>query len=148
MIKAFFQDKFEYDYNANIQWLECVVSQEYSLSDFTKKSMSHIINVHHIWNCRLRGIKPESETWDILPIDYFQQFTRQNYQETVDYLEKIELGEKIKYHSSEGVKFSKKDIDILYHILNHSNYHRAQIALDLKNIGLKAPSFNFITYRL
>lgn len=148
MIKSFFQDKFEYDYNANIQWLECITNQEDSLSDFIKKSMSHLINVHHIWNCRLQGVKPESETWDLLPIDYFKQFIHQNYIETVDYLEKIELGEKIKYHSSEGANFSKKDIDILYHILNHSNYHRAQIAMDLRNNGLKVPSFNFITYHL
>lgn len=148
MIKAFFQDKFEYDFNANMQWFECVENQEDEISDFTNKSMSHIINVHYIWNCRLRGIKPESSDWDLLPIHYYQRFIHQNYQETLDYLEKIELGEKVNYHSSEGVKFTKKDIDILYHILNHSNYHRAQIVMDLKNQHLKTPSFNFITYRL
>ena len=44
-------------------------------------------------------------------------------------------------------ELEKKDLDILFHVLNHSVYHRAQIVLDLKQQDLKYPSFQFITFR-
>jgi uncharacterized damage-inducible protein DinB len=146
-MKEFFLDKFEYDLNANRMWIECIEKQEDQVSDFVLKSISHVINVHHIWNARLLGHKAESGLWDILPIRFLQQLSLQNYRETTDYLERIELGEKVNYHSSEGIRFDREDIDILYHILSHSNYHRAQIVMDLKQNGLDHPAFNFISYR-
>ncbi|MFN5910516.1 MAG: hypothetical protein ACK45H_04185, partial [Bacteroidota bacterium] len=104
-MKEFFLDKFEYDLHANRMWIECIEKQEDLVSDFTLRSMSHIINVHHIWNARLLGRKPESELWDRLPVNFLQQLSNQNFRETTDYLEHTELTEKINYHSSEGIRF-------------------------------------------
>lgn len=146
-MKDFFLDKFEYDFFATKNWISCIETQEDEVSSFVIKSISHIINVHHIWNCRLLNKKSESELWDVLPVSYLLKLHQQNYLETIEYLEKYELEEKIKYHSSEGVQLEKNSVDILYHILNHSNYHRAQIVLDLKQSDLKFPKANFISYR-
>jgi len=145
-MKDFFLDKFEYDFFASKNWIESLESQEECISEFAIRSMSHNLNVHHIWNRRLLNKQIESELWDVFPIHFLQKLLEENYRETVEYLEKFELTEKIKYHSSEGVIFEKSTIDVLYHILNHSNYHRAQIALDLKQNNLKTPNFNFISY--
>lgn len=145
-MKDFFLDKFEYDFFASKNWIESIESQEEFVSEFAIRSMSHILNVHHIWNRRLLNKQIESELWDVFPIHFLQKLEEENYRETIEFLEKFELTEKIKYHSSEGVAFEKSTIDVLYHILNHSNYHRAQIALDLKQNNLKTPNFNFISY--
>jgi uncharacterized damage-inducible protein DinB len=145
-MKDFFQDKFEYDFFASKNWIESLESQEDFVSEFAIRSMSHILNVHHIWNRRLLDKPLESELWDVFPIHFHQKLLEENYRETIEYLEKLEQTEKIKYHSSEGVEFEKSTSDVLYHILNHSNYHRAQIALDLKQNNLKTPNFNFISY--
>lgn len=147
MMKDFFLEKFEFDFYATEMCIDQIEKQEDVVSDFVKKSISHIINVHHIWNARLIEKKPESELWDVLPIHFLTQLNRQNHRETIDYIEKFELGEKVKYHSSEGVRLNKMDIDILYHILNHSSYHRGQIVLDLKRQNLLFPSFDFITFK-
>lgn len=146
-MKDFFLDKFEYDHYAIKNWIEIIEQQEDEVSPFVIRSISHIINVHHIWNCRLFNKESESELWDVLPISYLERLNRLNYLETVDFLEKFELNEKIKYHSSEGVQLTKHITDVLYHMLNHANYHRAQIVMDLKQNNLKHPSFNFISYR-
>ena len=145
-MKDFFQDKFEYDFFASKNCIESLESQEDFVSEFTIRSMSHILNVHHIWNRRLLDNPIESELWDVFPIHFHQKLLEENYRETIEYLEKLEGTEKIKYHSSEGVAFEKSTMDVLYHILNHSNYHRAQIALDLKQNNLKTPNYNFISY--
>jgi uncharacterized damage-inducible protein DinB len=146
-MKEFLLDKFEYEFNAVKLWIECIESQEDQVSDFVQKSISHIINTHHIWNSRLLGRRPESGLWDQLPVRFLHSLNLQNYREVVDYMENFELGEKVNYHSSEGIRFDRTDLDILFHILNHSVYHRAQIVMDLKQSGLKHPSFNFIAYR-
>lgn len=147
MIKDFFLDKFEYDFYSNKLWSNHLLRFDEKVSAFSIKSMSHIINVHHIWITRLTDKKAESGAWDQLPIDFFVKLNQNNYQETVSYLEHCEFNQKINYHDSEGVMLSKEMVDILYHILNHSNYHRAQIVLDLKNNGFPVPNSNFITYK-
>lgn len=146
-MKDFFLDKFEYDFFATKNWIQCIVDQEEHVSPYVTRSISHIINVHHIWNCRLLKKESESDLWDILPLSYLDRLHQSNFQETIDFLEKYELSEKIKYHSSEGIHIEKPVTDVLYHMLNHSNYHRAQIVLDLKSNNNKTPSFNFISYR-
>lgn len=145
-MKEFFIDKFEYDFRSNQKWLDVLTKNEDELSDYIRKSMSHIINVHHIWISRILEVKAESHSWDILPVRFWDQLMHDNLRKTIEYLEHIELTEKVNYHSEEGVQLSKSAIDILYHILNHSNYHRAQIAMELRILGITPPVFNFITY--
>ena len=145
-MKEFFIDKFEYDFRSNQTWVELLLQNEDDLSDFVLKSMSHIINVHHIWIARITETSIESHTWDRLPIDFWEQLMHDNLRKTIDYLEHFDTAEKVNYHSEENVQLSRSTIDVLYHILNHSNYHRAQIAMELRNLDIKPPSFNFITY--
>lgn len=145
-MKEFFIDKFEYDFRSNQKWVDVLTKNEDDLSDFVRKSMSHIINVHYIWISRILEKKAESHIWDILPMHYWDQLMHDNLRQTIEYLEHVDHSEKVNYHSEEGVKLSKSSIDILYHILNHSNYHRAQIAMELRNLDITPPAFNFITY--
>jgi uncharacterized damage-inducible protein DinB len=146
-MKSFFLEKFEFDFYASKNLIECIEQQEAFVSSFVLKSFSHIINAHHIWLSRLKGSTAESHFWDELPMFYFQKLHEANHTETIDFIERIELENKVNYHSSEGVEFTKSINDVLYHILNHSNYHRAQIIMDLKNNNLAVPSFNFITFK-
>lgn len=147
MLKEFFKHKFEYDFLTNKKWCENLLSQEELISDYCQKSMSHIVNVHHIWIQRVLGLPSESFSWDKLPADYWIKLHQENYLKTLDFLEKVDELEKMNYHSEEGVQLEKEVVDVLYHILNHSNYHRGQIAKDLRDHGLEVPSYNFITFK-
>lgn len=145
-MKEFFIDKYEYDLQTNKRWINKVLEQEDKVNDFVIRSLSHVLNVHHIWNCRLLGKLPESELWDNLPLEYATKFAVENRNVTIAYLENWDHEAKVDFHDSEGTLLSKDTIDILYHILNHSNYHRGQIARELRIIDLDVPSFNFITF--
>lgn len=143
----FFREKFEYDLHANLSWCKLLSEIEENIPEYVSKTMSHIINVHHIWNARLLQIPAESEDWDILPMSYWAQLHQDNFRKTTDFLEHHDTFEKVNYHDSEGVPMEKEAIDILYHILNHTNYHRAQIAKACKDHGLPVVSTNFIVFR-
>lgn len=119
---------------------------EDDLNEYVIKSFSHVVNVHHIWMHRLLEMPSESFTWDKLPIDYWEQLAQENHVKTIDFLEKQELNNKVNYTSEEGITYEKEIMDILYHILNHSNYHRAQISRELRIQGIQPPAFNFISF--
>ena len=145
--QEFFAEKFEFDLHANLAWTEQFEAFEDTLSQYMIRSMSHMINVHHIWNSRLLQTPQESELWDVLPIAFMAEFHRENYQQTLNFMENYSLEEKINYHDSEGVAMEKQTLDILYHVLNHSNYHRAQLAKEARDLGLPVVSANFIVFK-
>lgn len=146
MIKSFFEDKFEYDFRCNQQWIQVLEENEDHLNNFLKRSISHILNVHHIWICRLIGVKPDSEEYDILPISHWEQFAQQNYLQTIEFIKDLDEGDTTDYHTEEGKPVSKDVVDVLYHILNHSAHHRGQISKELRDQGIEPPSFNFIAF--
>lgn len=146
MIIDFFIDKFEYDFESNRKWIKVLEEHEDELNTFVKKSFSHIINVHHIWVSRIRHEQIESHTNDTLPMFYWGKLVQENYLKTIDFLNRVDLAEKVKYHDEQGVELSTTVVDILYHILNHSNYHRAQISRELRMLNIEPPSFNFISF--
>lgn len=143
----FFREKFEFDLHANLRWCDLLSAHEDTLPTYVVKSMSHIINVHHIWNCRLMQQPAESSDWDLLPFAYWPHLLRDNFRKTTDYLDHQSAFEKINYHDSEGVPMEKEAMDILYHVLNHSNYHRAQIAKCCKDANLPVANTNFIVFK-
>ena len=106
MLSDFFKDKFHFDFQLNLNFAEYLQANEDLISKTIEKNFSHILNV-------------------LLPVSYYPSFIQENYNTTIALLENHFLDEKINYHDSEGVALSKEMIDILYHILHHSTYHRA-----------------------
>lgn len=147
MLRQFFLDKFEFDYQVNRTWSAHLQLYEDDSNQFINKQMSHIVNVHHIWVSRLESARPESNEWDVLPMAFWDRLLEENYRRTELYLRHFDEASKTNYHDSEGVPMQKSDSDILYHILNHSQYHRAQIARELRLLELPVPSMHFIQYR-
>jgi uncharacterized damage-inducible protein DinB len=147
MLREFLLDKFEFDYQVNRTWSAHLQLHEDQLNPFIIKQMSHVINMHHIWLSRLYSAQAESGEWDELPLMYWDRLLQENYLKTQEFMRHFDGTAKSNYHNSEGVPMEKSDVDILYHILHHSQYHRAQIARELRIIGLPVPSMHFIAYR-
>lgn len=146
MIRDFFLDKFEYDHACNKEWIKCVIDHEDKIDRFIISSFSHLINVHHRWISRLEGIQAESGIHDIFYPEDWLRLCTDNFLKTENYLEHADFEGIIHYYNDDGLPLEKEAIDILYHILNHSNYHRAQIAMQLRKLDIIPPSLNFIAY--
>lgn len=146
-MRAFFADKFERDHHLNLSLITFFEKHEDGIPEFVLRSFSHILNIHYLWNCRLRQLPPDSGEWDMLPLSYFGRFENQNYQETINIVEHVDWDELIRYHSSEGIPLNGVTTDILFHLLQHSNYHRAQIIRELKQTGLNPPQTDLILFR-
>lgn len=143
-MKDFLLRKFEIEYNSIQSLIRSIEDQEEQIPEYSLKGISHIINVHHIWNCHLIGKKPESNEWDVFPIHFLQKLNTQNFQETYDYIEKQDLNSSI-HHVSQHVKaMETRSTDALFYILQHSSYHRGQIIQNMKSNELNIPRYHFV----
>jgi uncharacterized damage-inducible protein DinB len=58
-----------------------------------------------------------------------------------------DLNQIVKYANPEGGFFENKISDILFHLVNHSTYHRAQIAMQFRLNDIKPPVTDFIAFK-
>ena len=111
------------------------------------KFFSHIFNAHHVWNARIIGIKQEMGIWDSHPWEDLEALNANNYDQTLSIIENFDLERMIAYTNSHGVDLENKVKEILFHLVNHSTYHRGQLMAELRAAGLEAVSTDYIFYK-
>jgi uncharacterized damage-inducible protein DinB len=108
---------------------------------------SHILNAQHIWISRVTQLEAKFNRFDIHPVSMFKDLHEENSSRLNEILNTSELDKVISYATFSGDKFDNTVEDILLHVVNHSTYHRAQIATYFKQNNVKPPETDFITYQ-
>ncbi len=146
-MKAFFNGLFVYNLDCN-QRLAAAFANDSSRFDAKSVALfSHILNAHHIWNCRILGQLPAHRVWDVRPVESFAAADRAHYEQTLKILDRIDLSVEMAYKTGAGQPFSNTVGDILFHVINHGTYHRGQIALLFRQHGLEPLVSDYIFYR-
>lgn len=145
-MKDNFIELFEYTHYSNVKVLELILNNLSQTSERTQKLFNHIINAQQIWNARILNTKP-FDVWQINDWTELQEINDFNYKSSLKILDAYPLDKSIEYQNSKGEIFSNKIQEVLYHIINHSTYHRAQIATDLKQNGIEPLNTDYIFYR-
>lgn len=136
-MKGFFNQLFDYNFYCNKKLIEeCA-----KLNVVPEKStllFSHVLNAHHIWNARILGNAPEYQVFQLQAIKDWADIHYGNQRNSFEIVTNADDFEKrIDYENSEGRLYTNTLQDMLFHIINHSTYHRAQIATDFRNNGLQ-----------
>lgn len=143
----FFKELFEYCHHSNQQITELFLQHPQSITERSLKLFSHTLNAQHIWNARLSGNKANYSVWEMHALESYKNIDLQNYGDTLQLLNTIDLSHTLTYTNSKGQSFSNTARDILFHMINHSTYHRGQIASDLKQQGIEPPATDYIFYK-
>lgn len=146
-MKAFYKDKFKYNLDKNQLMIQYLVENQNALNDKIHILMSHILNAHEIWNTRILKTPTKFAVWQLQDWDKMQEVDSNNHLVSDVILESKELDEIVNYTTSTGEKYSNSIQDLLFHVINHSNYHRAQINAELKNLGLKPLITDYVFYK-
>jgi uncharacterized damage-inducible protein DinB len=112
--------------------------------------LSHIINSQRIWLNRILRIDPIPDPWEEHSPGRCSELSKQVTSEWINFLESLDyedLERKIKYKNNKGKDSENTIGDILTHIINHSTYHRGQIAQLLRQSGKQPPKTDYIAYR-
>lgn len=144
---AFFKDAFEYTYYFNQQLIQLFEKNNQLIPEKSIQLLNHLINAQEIWNERILERKPAVSVWEIRLFENLKNYNETNYTNSLSILNSTELSRKIEYKNSAGTVFTNSVQDIIFHIINHATYHRAQIATNLKENGIEPINTDYIFYK-
>ena len=146
-MKAYFHQLFDYNYLCNKQLIETCLGLE-KVPEKSRTLFSHILNAHHLWNARITGGDPLYGVWDVHEVPAWGEIHYDNQRDSFGIITDSEdMDRRIAYENTEGRSYSNSIGDILFHILNHSTYHRGQIAMDFRDNGLEPLQLDYILYK-
>ena len=145
-MKAEFKDLFEYSHQVNQKLMALLTENRSGLSERTVQLINHLLNAHQIWNARIAQ-ETAFGVWQINSWDDLNVIDRHNYIKSLQIVEELDMEALVTYKNSSGAKFSDRIKDILFHIINHSTYHRAQIAMLLREGGIEPMNTDYIFYK-
>ena len=146
-MKAFFKELFEYNHHSNQNLWTVFNEHPDKTSEKSITLFSHILNAHHIWNSRINQIQSRYGVWDLQSIKNCSNIDEANYEDSLLILDTFDLNEIINYKTSNGLAFSNSIRDTLFHVINHSTYHRGQIATEFKLHGIDPLVTDYIFYK-
>lgn len=146
-MNAFFKELVEYNHHVNQQLILVFINHSDKTSAKSLTLFSHVLNAHHIWINRLMQLPCKFGVWDPHTTDVLTHLNQTNYEQTLLLLEHANLNQVIDYANTSGKSFSNSMGDILFQIINHSTYHRGQIASDWKQHGLEPLLTDYIFYK-
>ncbi len=146
-MEALFNNLFDYNYYCNKLVIDICNSSD-SVPDEVNTLFSHILNAHSIWNARILGDPVAVGPWDLQETKNWEDIHYENQRTTFGILTNHENFDKaIDYQNGAGDLFSNSIQDILFHIINHSTHHRAQINQVLKAHGMAPVVSDYIFYK-
>ena len=146
-MKRFFKELFEYNHHFNQELLDVFSRKPEKISGRANQLLNHTLNAHQIWNYRIKGSKTAIGVWDMRSMQDLGRIDQLNFQDSLQILDAMELNEIISYSYTTGRKVNKPMHDILFHVINHSTYHRGQIALEFRKNGLDPLKSDYIAYQ-
>ncbi len=114
--------------------------------EHTARLLSHLLQAHAIWLARVAGGAAPTDAWQVLPWAELAPREAELRAAWLARLEADDLDRLIAYRDLHGNPWTTPLGDILQHVLNHSTYHRGQIAARLVALGCAAPVTDFIAY--
>ncbi|SMD43476.1 Uncharacterized damage-inducible protein DinB (forms a four-helix bundle) [Aquiflexum balticum DSM 16537] len=146
-MKAHFQDLYEYSHQSDLTTIGLLEKYGSEVPEKIIKNFSHILNAQHLWNHRIEGIKSSFKVWDIHLISQFREINESLFLQSFRIIEKEDFERQVNYINSQGESFTNTVKEILFHVVNHSTYHRGQVMLQLRESGLEAISTDYIFYK-
>lgn len=146
-MEEFFNELFDYNFYCNKQLIEAFTEME-EVPEKTVSLFDHLLNAHHIWNARINGAEPVYGVWQKHSPAEWTEIHYENQRNTFEIITNAEdFEERIDYQNSEGRLFTNTMQDMLFHIINHSTHHRAQILADLRANGIEPMALDYVFYK-
>ena len=149
MVKEHFIHMFKYNDWATRQTAESIIG----LKKKNKKSqelLSHIITAQKIWLNRILKRDIIIDPWQkINPDEWIEQNTTvtSEWINLIEGFQEKDFDAHVEYKNTAGEKHTNTVKDIITHVINHSTYHRAQIAQLIRQSGGEPAKTDYIVYQ-
>ncbi len=146
-MKKYFLRLFQYNAWANQRVLNCLETQNIT-NEKILSLMGHIAAAETLWLHRVEGLpKPSVKLWDSYSIGELESMLGKVDHQWLEYIEATDqFDRELSYTNYAGDPFINNVETIIIHTANHASYHRAQVALLLRQNGHEPINTDFITY--
>lgn len=146
-MKKYFLKLYQYNAWANKRVLETLNRQR--VEDKAILSlMGHIVAAQYLWLHRIKGLPaPDVKLWGEYELDALTSSAQKAGDQWLEFVEGTDnFDRQLTYRNYTGDPYTNNVEMIMIHLVNHSSYHRAQIAMLLRQKGLEPVNTDFITY--
>jgi len=119
-------------------------------NDKAEKILSHLIMAQLVWLNRVLEKDIVTDPWKRLVGEEWIPKSTLLTAEWINFLEGLnenDFEKRIEYTNTKGEKFSSKIKDIIIQVINHSTYHRAQIAMLVRQASGEPAITDYIFYQ-
>ncbi len=113
-------------------------------------TLGHLVGAEWIWLRRWLGDSLPAPEWSLTPrlAELKGELAKIESERSayLDGLSDADLDRDLAYRNLAGKPFSDRLCDLIRHVVNHSTYHRGQVATQLRQLGRTPPSTDLIRF--
>jgi uncharacterized damage-inducible protein DinB len=146
MIKYFLK-LYQYNAWANERVMGSLKSQSIS-DEKTLSIFGHVLAAQFLWLHRIKGLPPpDVKLWGNYSLETLEKMVTDANAQWLEFVEGNEPFEReMTYTNYVGDLYTNNVETIMMHLVNHSSYHRAQVALLLRQQGFEPINTDMITH--
>lgn len=146
-MKKYFLKLYHYNFWANDRILKCLKRQGVT-DEKILTLMGHIVAAQFLWLHRIKGLPPPAvKLWGSYLLTQLLELADDAGKQWIEYVEATDnFDRELTYRNYINEPYTNNVEMIMIHLVNHSSYHRAQIALLLRQKGMEPVNTDFITY--
>jgi uncharacterized damage-inducible protein DinB len=146
-MKKYFTKLYHYNAWSNNRVLGCLKRQNIK-DEKVMTLMGHIVAAQFLWLHRIKGLPaPNVKLWGQYTLDQLLTMADDAGKKWIDFVESTDdFDRELTYKNYVNEPYTNNVEMIMIHLVNHSTYHRAQIAMLLRQKGFEPINTDFITY--
>ncbi len=146
-MKKYFLKLYRYNAWATKRVISTLVRQQVNDAKILSL-LGHIVAAQFLWLHRIKGLPaPDVKLWGEYTLDQLITMSEKAATQWLEFVESTDdFDREMTYRNYVNELYTNNVENIMIHLVNHSSYHRAQIAMLLRQKGFEPINTDFITY--
>lgn len=110
--------------------------------------LGHVLAAQFLWLHRIKGLPaPNVKLWGSYTLQGLIEMSEEASRQWLEFVESTDnFDRELTYTNYVNEPYTNNVENIMIHLVNHSSYHRAQVAMLLRQKGYEPINTDFITY--
>jgi uncharacterized damage-inducible protein DinB len=110
--------------------------------------LGHVVAAQFLWLHRIKGLPaPDVKLWGEYTLEQLIAMSEKASAQWLEFVESTDnFDREMTYRNYVNEPYTNNVENVMIHLVNHSSYHRAQIAMLLRQKGFEPINTDFITY--
>lgn len=146
-MKKYFLKLYNYNYWSNKRVLDAIQKQRVSDAKILQL-MGHVLAAQYLWLHRIKGLPaPDVKLWGDYSLERLLDMAEDVGKKWIEFVERTDnFDRELTYRNYTNDPYTNNVENIMIHLVNHSSYHRAQVAMLMRQKGYEPINTDFITY--